>query len=69
MGIPSYTFNNEWPLYVLEAVPMLFALSVLGWFHPGRWLLQPIQGNQEEEDVDLESRKSKRKHRSRGDSE
>ncbi|KAL2223147.1 RTA1 like protein-domain-containing protein [Thermoascus aurantiacus ATCC 26904] len=38
LGIPSYTFSHEWPLYVLEAVPMLLAITVLGWFHPGRWL-------------------------------
>ncbi|GFG08274.1 hypothetical protein IFM61392_05280 [Aspergillus lentulus] len=37
-GIDSYTFTHEWPLYVLEAVPMFVALLVLGWFHPARWL-------------------------------
>ncbi|RHZ66743.1 RTA1 domain-containing protein [Aspergillus thermomutatus] len=40
-GIDSYTFTHEWPLYVLEAVPMLVALMVLGWFHPARWLTMP----------------------------
>ncbi|PLB55874.1 putative RTA1 domain protein, partial [Aspergillus steynii IBT 23096] len=38
MGIDAYAFNHEWPLYVLEAVPMLIAISVLGWYHPARWL-------------------------------
>ncbi|KAK2796767.1 hypothetical protein FQN50_009448 [Emmonsiellopsis sp. PD_5] len=38
LGFDGYPFMHEWPLYVLEACPMLFALSVLGWYHPGRWL-------------------------------
>lgn len=38
LGIDSYTFTHEWPLYVLEAIPMLIALMALGWFHPGKWL-------------------------------
>ncbi|KAK2798778.1 hypothetical protein FQN51_007454 [Onygenales sp. PD_10] len=38
LGFDGYPFTHEWPLYVLEACPMLFALCVLGWYHPGRWL-------------------------------
>ncbi|PKX89276.1 putative RTA1 domain protein [Aspergillus novofumigatus IBT 16806] len=46
-GIDSYTFTHEWPLYVLEAVPMLVALLVLGWFHPARWLaMSELEGEQ-----------------------
>ncbi|EAW16826.1 RTA1 domain-containing protein [Aspergillus fischeri NRRL 181] len=46
-GIDSYTFTHEWPLYVLEAVPMLVALLVLGWFHPARWLaMSGLEGEQ-----------------------
>jgi hypothetical protein len=25
-------------LYVFEACPMLFALCILGYYHPGKWL-------------------------------
>jgi hypothetical protein len=46
-GIDSYTFTHEWPLYVLEAVPMSVALLVLGWFHPARWLaVSRLEGEQ-----------------------
>ncbi|KAE8151634.1 RTA1 like protein-domain-containing protein [Aspergillus avenaceus] len=38
MGMDTYTWTHEWPLYVLEAVPMLFAMLALGWYHPARWL-------------------------------
>ncbi|KAK6811982.1 hypothetical protein RU639_012296 [Aspergillus parasiticus] len=38
MGMDTYTWTHEWPLYVLEAVPMLIAMMVLGWYHPARWL-------------------------------
>ncbi|KAK2749183.1 hypothetical protein FQN57_006798 [Myotisia sp. PD_48] len=38
MGTDGYPFRHEWPLYVLEACPMLFALCALGYFHPGKWL-------------------------------
>ncbi|KAJ1716057.1 hypothetical protein AFCA_001344 [Aspergillus flavus] len=38
MGMNTYTWTHEWPLYVLEAVPMLIAMMVLGWYHPARWL-------------------------------
>ncbi|KAJ5150884.1 RTA1 domain protein [Penicillium canariense] len=38
LGIDAYFFNHEWALYVLEAVPMLIAISVLGWYHPARFL-------------------------------
>ncbi|CAG8114559.1 unnamed protein product [Penicillium salamii] len=38
LGVDSYIFSHEWPLYVLEAVPMLIAISLLGWYHPARFL-------------------------------
>ncbi|KAB8265702.1 RTA1 like protein-domain-containing protein [Aspergillus pseudonomiae] len=38
MGMDTYTWTHEWPLYVLEAVPMLMAMMILGWYHPARWL-------------------------------
>ncbi|KAH1488388.1 hypothetical protein LV164_002213 [Aspergillus fumigatus] len=47
-GIDSYTFTHEWPLYVLEAVPMLVALLVLGWFHPARWLAMSAPEGEEQ---------------------
>jgi RTA1 like protein len=34
LGIEGYPFQHEWPLYVFEAVPMLFAIGILAWFHP-----------------------------------
>ncbi|RLL97347.1 hypothetical protein CFD26_107063 [Aspergillus turcosus] len=58
-GIDSYMFTHEWPLYVLEAVPMLVALMVLGWFHPARWLV--ISGVEVEQTYSL--RKSSRRRR------
>ncbi|KAL4812095.1 RTA1 like protein-domain-containing protein [Aspergillus spinulosporus] len=44
LGTESYVMTNEWPLYVLEAVPMLVAFMVLGWYHPSRWLLAESAG-------------------------
>ncbi|KIW12589.1 hypothetical protein PV08_09867 [Exophiala spinifera] len=38
VGIDGYLFNHEWCLYVLEAMPMFFALAVLAWYHPIRWM-------------------------------
>ncbi|KAL2863139.1 RTA1 domain-containing protein [Aspergillus lucknowensis] len=43
-GIDSYIMTNEWPLYVLEAVPMLIAFMVIGWYHPSRWLPASVAG-------------------------
>ncbi|EFR01147.1 hypothetical protein MGYG_04151 [Nannizzia gypsea CBS 118893] len=38
LGIDGYPFRHEWPLYVLEGLPMLFAMFALAYFHPGKWL-------------------------------
>ncbi|KAL4994403.1 RTA1 like protein-domain-containing protein [Aspergillus recurvatus] len=38
LGTESYVMTHEWPLYVLEAVPMLIVFMALGWYHPSRWL-------------------------------
>ena len=38
LGVDGYPFTNEWPLYVLEAVPMLVAIAALAWWHPVRLL-------------------------------
>ncbi|GFF83605.1 protein RTM1 [Aspergillus udagawae] len=59
-GINSYTFTHEWPLYVLEAVPMLVALMVLGWFHPARWLAK--SGLEGEEIYSLRKSSSRRRN-------
>lgn len=34
LGIKGYPFQHEWPLYVLEATPMLFAIGILALYHP-----------------------------------
>jgi hypothetical protein len=34
LGIDGYPFQHEWPLYVLEATPMLFAIAILAVYHP-----------------------------------
>ena len=34
LGIEGYPFQHEWPLYVLEATPMLFAIAILAVYHP-----------------------------------
>ncbi|KAL6232439.1 hypothetical protein BDW75DRAFT_19661 [Aspergillus navahoensis] len=44
LGTESYVMTHEWPLYVLEAVPMLIAFVVLGWYHPSRWLSAECAG-------------------------
>ncbi|RDW84025.1 RTA1 domain-containing protein [Aspergillus mulundensis] len=44
LGTESYVMTHEWPLYVLEAVPMLIAFMVLGWYHPSRWLSAEASG-------------------------
>ncbi|OQE30493.1 hypothetical protein PENFLA_c003G07615 [Penicillium flavigenum] len=38
MGMDTYTWTHEWPLYVLEATPMFIAMMALGWYHPARWI-------------------------------
>ncbi|KAL2825125.1 RTA1 like protein-domain-containing protein [Aspergillus pseudoustus] len=43
-GTESYIMTHEWPIYVLEAVPMLIAFMVLGWYHPSRWLPASLAG-------------------------
>ncbi|CEL10485.1 hypothetical protein ASPCAL13604 [Aspergillus calidoustus] len=43
-GTESYIMTNEWPIYVLEAVPMFIAFMVLGWYHPSRWLPANLAG-------------------------
>ncbi|KAL2833696.1 RTA1 like protein-domain-containing protein [Aspergillus cavernicola] len=43
-GVDSYIMTNEWPIYVLEAVPMFIAFMVLGWYHPSRWLPASVAG-------------------------
>ncbi|GAM42019.1 RTA1 domain protein [Talaromyces pinophilus] len=53
MGIGTYTWNHEWPLYVLEAVPMLLAMITLGWYHPARYLPEGLPKSTE-----LESRET-----------
>jgi RTA1 like protein len=42
LGIDGYPFQHEWPLYVLEAVPVLFAIAALAWWHPIRLLPEGI---------------------------
>ncbi|KAF9888563.1 hypothetical protein FE257_008495 [Aspergillus nanangensis] len=44
LGVDSYVFTHEWPLYVLEATPMLVAFIVLGWYHPARFLTRETSG-------------------------
>ena len=34
LGIEGYPFQHEWPLYVLEATPILFAIGILAVYHP-----------------------------------
>jgi RTA1 like protein len=36
LGVEGYPFQHEWPLYVLEAVPMWGAIAAMGWWHPVR---------------------------------
>ncbi|KAL5335705.1 RTA-like protein [Aspergillus crustosus] len=43
-GVESYIMTNEWPIYVLESVPMWLAFLVLGWYHPSRWLPASLAG-------------------------
>ncbi|KAL4877878.1 RTA1 like protein-domain-containing protein [Aspergillus karnatakaensis] len=43
-GVESYIMTNEWPIYVLEGVPMWLAFMVLGWYHPSRWLPASLAG-------------------------
>ncbi|BCS25544.1 RTA1 domain-containing protein [Aspergillus puulaauensis] len=43
-GMDSYLMTHEWPVYVLEAVPMFIAFMVLGWYHPSRWLPSSAAG-------------------------
>ncbi|KIW23461.1 uncharacterized protein PV07_11655 [Cladophialophora immunda] len=40
MGIDGYPFTHEWCLYVLEAVPMFIALTVLALYHPVKFMQQ-----------------------------
>lgn len=38
LGVEGYPFSNEWPFYVLEAVPMLFAISIFSLWYPPAYL-------------------------------
>jgi RTA1 like protein len=38
LGFHGYPFTHEWIFYVLESVPMLFAVSILAIFFPGKHL-------------------------------
>ncbi|KIY03515.1 uncharacterized protein Z520_00206 [Fonsecaea multimorphosa CBS 102226] len=46
MGIDGYPFTHEWCLYVLEAVPMFIALTVLACYHPVKYMQHPPQKTQ-----------------------
>lgn len=37
-GVEGYPFTHEWLFWVLEAAPMLVAISVFCAFHPARYL-------------------------------
>lgn len=52
LGIDGYPFQHEWPLYVLEAVPMLFAIGALAWWHPIRLLPEGIVPPKDTPDAD-----------------
>jgi RTA1 like protein len=43
LGIDGYPFQHEWPLYVLEAVPMLVAIGAMAWWHPARLVKEGIR--------------------------
>lgn len=38
MGFSGYPFTHEWIFYVLEAVPMLPAVSIFCLWYPGKYL-------------------------------
>ncbi|KAF3398150.1 Protein RTA1 [Penicillium rolfsii] len=47
MGMNTYTWTHEWPLYVLEAAPMFIAMVALGWYHPARWIPSAFRAKRE----------------------
>jgi hypothetical protein len=47
MGMKTYTWTHEWPLYVLEATPMFIAMVALGWYHPARWIPSGLRAKRE----------------------
>ncbi|KAM5491367.1 hypothetical protein MaudMau93_001962 [Microsporum audouinii] len=52
LGIDGYPFRHEWPLYVLEGLPMLFAMFALAYFHPGKWLpSEPLNSQPDAEEM------------------
>jgi hypothetical protein len=57
LGIEGYPFQHEWPLYVLEATPMFFAIGILAWYHPVN-LMQKAPGALLDEGTDMESPKA-----------
>jgi hypothetical protein len=54
LGIDGYPFSNEWMLYIFDGVPMIIALTALGWFHP----VTHLQGKQyfEEQEALVEAK-------------
>ena len=57
LGIEGYPFQHEWPLYVLEATPILFAIVILAVYHPVN-LVQKSPRAALDNGTDLEGSKS-----------
>jgi len=49
MGIEGYPFANEWPFYVFEAVPMLFAVTIFCLWYPPAYVPRNKFGSWDEE--------------------
>lgn len=43
MGVDSYLFKNEWPLYVFDGVLMLFSVAFYAWWYPHGLKPNPLE--------------------------
>jgi len=66
-GVLSNITTHEWYAYVFDAVPMLFALIILAWFHPGKVLRGPRSDFSQENQEIKAAKKAKKmaKHQNR----
>lgn len=65
-GVLSNITTHEWYAYVFDAVPMLFALIILAFFHPGRVLRGPRCDFTEENRAMKEEKKAKKQAKRQG---
>jgi hypothetical protein len=47
LGRDGYPLQNEWTLYVFDALLMVLTMAVFAWWYPGRLTVPPREGDRE----------------------